>query len=57
VNLYVFMLQREKNSHLCASERQNKGGSKGSEWLFINPNADFGSTCRGRTQDKEPVTR
>jgi hypothetical protein len=52
VNLYVFVLQCEKNSHLCASERQNKGGSKGSEWLFINPNADFGSTCRGELKIK-----
>jgi hypothetical protein len=52
VNLYVFMLQCEKNSHLCAGERQNKGGSKGSECLFINPNADFGSTCRGELKIK-----
>jgi hypothetical protein len=35
------MLQRERNSLICAGRRQNKGGSTPSKWPSIYPNADF----------------
>jgi hypothetical protein len=42
----IFLLQRKRNSLICAGRRQNKGGSTASKCRPSTPNADF-SALRG----------